>query len=173
MRESSASLVFDSQPHFRYNSTRFQFTNCCLQSRPNWRRYQIFLFKGDVVGLSVVTCYEASTSYAPTHDLTNCHRILYVMAFCCNYVFEQDFEPNCAFGGFLFPFDLRLRIINSAWRNLIIEEDCWFITRSPSGNPLVWNLTELSLRASHSNSICRYGTFVSTVSKSECILCNL
>jgi hypothetical protein len=25
------------------------------------------------------------------------------MALCCDYVFEQDFEPNCLFDGFLLP----------------------------------------------------------------------
>jgi hypothetical protein len=30
-----------------------------------------------------------------------------------------------------------------------------------------------SLRASHSKVICRYGTFLPTMSKSECIHCNL
>jgi hypothetical protein len=36
---------------------------------PNWCRYRIFLFQGDVVGLSLATCYEASKSYAPTCNL--------------------------------------------------------------------------------------------------------
>jgi hypothetical protein len=62
-------LVFDSQPNFRSNNTKFQFTDYCLQSRPKWHHYQILLFWGDVVGLSVATHYGASKCYAPTHNL--------------------------------------------------------------------------------------------------------
>jgi hypothetical protein len=40
-----------------------------LQSRPNQRRYQIFLFGGDVDGISIVASYGASKSYSPTHNL--------------------------------------------------------------------------------------------------------
>jgi hypothetical protein len=71
------------------------------------------------------------------------------------------------------PFDRRMWIVNSTCWNLIIEEDCWFITQNPSRNSLVWNLAGLSLRVSHSKVVGRCGTFVSTLSKSECIHCNL
>jgi hypothetical protein len=59
------------------------------------------LFGGDVVGLSVVIHYETSKIYAPTHNLATYHRILFVMAFCCDYVLEQHFEPNYLYGRFL------------------------------------------------------------------------
>jgi hypothetical protein len=67
--ESSTFLVFNSQPNFRSNSTRFQFTDCYSQSRLNRRRYQIFLFGDDVAKLSIATRYGASNSYSPTHNL--------------------------------------------------------------------------------------------------------
>jgi hypothetical protein len=81
MVESSTFLVFYSRLNFRYNSTRFQFTNYCLQSRPNRRHYQILLFGGDVDGLSIATRYGASKLYAPTYNLATYHRNLLVMAF--------------------------------------------------------------------------------------------
>jgi hypothetical protein len=91
---SSTFLVFDSQSDFRSSSTRFQFTYYCLQSTPNRCHYQIFLFGGDAAGLSVAICYGASKSYAPTRNLATYHRVLFVMAFCCDYVSEQNFELN-------------------------------------------------------------------------------
>jgi hypothetical protein len=66
---SSTFLAFDSQPNFRSNSTRLWFSDCCLQSRPNRRHCQFFLFGGDTAGLRVAICYEASKCYAPTHNL--------------------------------------------------------------------------------------------------------
>jgi hypothetical protein len=66
---SSTLLVFDSQPNFRSNSNKFQFTECCLQSRLNRCHCQIFLFRGDAAGLSVAIRYRASKHYAPTHNL--------------------------------------------------------------------------------------------------------
>jgi hypothetical protein len=65
---SSTFLVFNSWSNFRKNSTRFQFTDCCSQSRPNRRRYQILLFGGNVVGLSIATRYGTSKCYAPTRN---------------------------------------------------------------------------------------------------------
>jgi hypothetical protein len=40
-----------------------------LQSRPNRRHCQIFLFRGDAAGLSVAIFYGAFKSYAPTRNL--------------------------------------------------------------------------------------------------------
>jgi hypothetical protein len=45
----------------------------------------------------------ASKSYAPTRILAIYHRILFVVPFYCDYIFEQNFEPNCLYGRFLFP----------------------------------------------------------------------
>jgi hypothetical protein len=64
---------------------------------------RFFLFRGDAVGLGVTIRYEASKSYAPTRNLAAYHRILFVMAFCCDYVSEQNFEPNCLYDRFSFP----------------------------------------------------------------------
>jgi hypothetical protein len=69
MRMSSIFLVFDSQPNFGSNSTRFQFTDCYSQSRPNLCRYRIFLFEGDAARLSIAPHYGASKSYSPTRNL--------------------------------------------------------------------------------------------------------
>jgi hypothetical protein len=52
--------------------------------------------------LSIVIPYGTSKSYAPTHNLVTYYRILFVMAFCCDYISEQNFEPNCIYGRFLF-----------------------------------------------------------------------
>jgi hypothetical protein len=41
--------------------------------------------------LSAETHDGAFKSYAPTHNLATYHRILFAMAFCCDYVFEQKF----------------------------------------------------------------------------------
>jgi hypothetical protein len=62
-------LVFDFESDFRLSSTRFQFTDCCSQSRPNQRRYQIFLFRGNAAGLSIATHYAAFKIYSPTRNL--------------------------------------------------------------------------------------------------------
>jgi hypothetical protein len=64
-----------------------------------------FLFGSDVVGLSVATCYGASKSYAPTHTLITTIESPFVMVPGWDYAFEQDFEPNCHFGGFLLPLN--------------------------------------------------------------------
>jgi hypothetical protein len=62
-------FVLDFQSDFRRNSKRFEFTNCCSESRPIWRRYWIFWFGGDVARLSVAIHYGASKSDAPTCNL--------------------------------------------------------------------------------------------------------
>jgi hypothetical protein len=61
---------------------------------------EFFLFGGDTIGLSVETCYRASKSDAPTRNLATYHQILFVMAFCCDYVYEPDLEPNCHLADF-------------------------------------------------------------------------
>jgi hypothetical protein len=114
MRMSSTFLVFDSQPNFRSNTNRFQFTDCCLQSRLNRRRCQIFLFGGDAAGLSIAIRYGASKSYAPTCNLATYYQILFVMASCCDYASKQEFEPNRIYGIFLFP----LNVENFSLKNL-------------------------------------------------------
>jgi hypothetical protein len=53
--------------------------------------------------LSIDIHYGASKSYAPAHNLATYHRILFVMASCCDYASEQEFEPNRLYGRFLFP----------------------------------------------------------------------
>jgi hypothetical protein len=100
--ESSTFLVFDSQPNFRLNSTRFQFTDCCSQSRSNRHRYQILLFGGDVDGLSIVTHYGHSKAMQlliilqPTNEFS-LRWLLVVITFP-----SKNFEPNHLYGRFLF-----------------------------------------------------------------------
>jgi hypothetical protein len=60
-----------------------------------------FMFGGNAAGLSVAIHSRASRIYAPTCNLATYHQILFVMAFCCDYVSEQNFEPNCLYGRFL------------------------------------------------------------------------
>jgi hypothetical protein len=102
---SSTFLVLDSQSNFRRNNNKFQFTDCCLQSRPNQRRCQFFMFGGDAAGLNVAIHYGASISYAPTRNLATYHRVLFVIAFCCDYVSEKKFEPNRLYGRNSFSFE--------------------------------------------------------------------
>jgi hypothetical protein len=64
---------------------------------------RFFLLGADAVALSIAIRYGASKRYAPTHNLATYHRILFVMALCCDYVSEQNFEPNCLYSRFLFP----------------------------------------------------------------------
>jgi hypothetical protein len=64
------------------------------------------LFGGDADGLSIAICYGASKSYAPTHNIATYHQILLVMALCCDYVSEQNFEPSCIYGRFLFSLNV-------------------------------------------------------------------
>jgi hypothetical protein len=47
------------------------------------------LFGGDAVGLSIAIRHGASKSFAATRNLATDHRILSVMAFCCDYIFEK------------------------------------------------------------------------------------
>jgi hypothetical protein len=65
------------------------------------------------------------------------------------------------------PFDLPMRIVNSTWCNLIIEEDCWFIIWNPSSSPLVRDFAPSSLQASLSNVVCQYSTLLPTLSQGE------
>jgi hypothetical protein len=71
------------------------------------------MFGGNVAGLSVVIHNEASKSYAPTHNLITYHRILFVMAFWCEYSSEQVLEPNCLYGRFLFPSNVKSFSLNN------------------------------------------------------------
>jgi hypothetical protein len=101
---SSTFFLFDSQSDFRLNSTRFYFTDCCSQSRLNQRRYQIFLFGGDVDGISIATHYGASESYSPTRNL-----ITTIESSCDSSLsglcFRARFEPSGRFAGFLHPLN--------------------------------------------------------------------
>jgi hypothetical protein len=49
----------------------------------------------------------------------------------CDYVYEQDFWTKLPFWWFSPPFEPHIRIINSAWCNLIIEKDCYDIALKP------------------------------------------
>jgi hypothetical protein len=76
--ESSTFLVFNSQPNFRENSTRFY--------------HQILLFGGDIVGLSIATRYGASKSYAPTRNL--CDDFLLGLRFRANFLNQIAFMAD-------------------------------------------------------------------------------
>jgi hypothetical protein len=69
------------------------------------------------------------------------------------------------FGGFFLPW-------NPEWE-MSTSLDETSSLRKIVGDPLVQNLADLSLQASHSKVICRYGTFLPTLSKSEWIHHNL
>jgi hypothetical protein len=53
------------------------------------------------------------------------------MTLCRDYIFEQEFRTKLPFWWISLPFESRMRIVNSAWCNLIVEEDCYFIALKP------------------------------------------
>jgi hypothetical protein len=63
------------------------------------------------------------------------------------------------------PFERSMRIVDSAWCNLIVEEGCCFIAPKPNRSSS-WS-KHYQLRASLSNVVCRYSMFSSTLSQSE------
>jgi hypothetical protein len=65
------------------------------------------LFGGDVVELSVATHYDISKSYAPTCNLIAYHRILFVVAFCCDYVSEQKNLNQITFMTYFFSLNVK------------------------------------------------------------------
>jgi hypothetical protein len=98
-----------------------------MQWRLNWRHYQFFLFGGDAAGLSVAIRYGASKSDAPTYNLvttieSSCD------GFLSGFHFQAGFWTKLSFWRISPPFEPRLRIVNSAWHNLIVVEDCCFIS---------------------------------------------
>jgi hypothetical protein len=84
------------------------------------------LFGGDVAGLSVAIRYRASKSNAPT-----CNLVTTIEFSCDGFLsglrFRAGFWTKLSFWRISPPFEPRLRIVNSAWHNLIVEEDCCFI----------------------------------------------
>jgi hypothetical protein len=111
------------------------------------------LFGGDVVGLSVAIRYRASKSDAPIHNL-----VTTIESSCDGFMsglhFRVGFWTKLSFWWISPPFEPRMRI-NSAWCNLIIEEDCCFIApKNLSGRPLFQNLANLSFRVSLFNVGC-------------------
>jgi hypothetical protein len=89
-----------------------------------------FMFRGNAAGLKVAICYGSSKSYASTHNIANNHRILFVIVPGCGYASEQDLN-QIAFLADFSSICTCMRIVNSAWRNLIIEEDWCFIALKP------------------------------------------
>jgi hypothetical protein len=65
----------------------------------------VFLFEGDAAGLSVAIRYGDSKGYAPTHNLTTYHRVVFAMVFCYDYDSEQNFEPSCPYSRNSSSFD--------------------------------------------------------------------
>jgi hypothetical protein len=154
MRMFSTFLLFDSQSDFRWNSNRFQFMDCYTQSRPNRRRYPIFLFGGDAARLSIATRYGASKIYSPTPNL-----ITTIESSCDSSLsglrFRARFEPSDRFGGFLLP-------LNPVWESstCLMQPHHWgrllfHYRKNQSDYPLVRNLAASSFRASLSKVVCR------------------
>jgi hypothetical protein len=81
---------------------------------------EFFLFRGDVVGLSIATRYGVFKCYAPTRNLITIIEFSFVMALYRDYVFEQDFEPNCCFGGFIL-----LLTLDEKRQLHLMKPHCW------------------------------------------------
>jgi hypothetical protein len=135
------------------------------------------MFEGVVFGLSIATHYGTSRTNAPNHKLSTYPRNLFMMVPWWDYTSKQDLEPNCPFRWISSPFELRMRIVNSAWQKTSsLGGGGGFVDslpQNPLGSPLDGNLANFLLRASHSKVIYWYGTFLPTLSKSERIHCNL
>jgi hypothetical protein len=153
MSMSSTILVFDSQSDFISNSIRFQFTDCCSQSRPNQHRYQIFLFGGDAAGLSIATSYGASKSYSPTRNLittfeSSCDGSLLGLRF------RARFEPSGRFSGFLLPLE-------PVW------ESSTPLDTTSSLRKIVVSLPQKPIRLSSCSKPCRF--IISSESFQDCL----
>jgi hypothetical protein len=150
---SSTFFVLDSQSDFRWNNTRFEFSDYCTQSMPKWCHYQILLFGGDVVELSVATRYGASKYYLPTRNI-----VTIIESFCDGSMlglrFRARFWTKWPFWRISSPFEPHMRIVNSALCNLIVGKDCCFLPQNLSGCPLVQKLTASSFRTSLSKVVC-------------------
>jgi hypothetical protein len=95
--------------------------------------------------------------------------VTYLWWFCL-----QDIEPYGLFGGFLVtsnsnwesspPFDKTSSL--GEFLSVIYPQNL-------SCRPLIWNLADLSPRASLSKVVWRYSTFMPTLSQGEWIHCNL
>jgi hypothetical protein len=155
MRMPSTFLVFDSQPNFKSDSTRLRFSDCYMQSRLNWRHYQFFLFGGDAAELSVVIRYGASKRYASTRNLittieSSCDGSLSGLL-CWARILNQ-IAILTDFSSLWTPLENRQLCLMQPhhWGRLLFH-----FPKNLSGRPLVWNLTNLSFRASLSKVGCR------------------
>jgi hypothetical protein len=113
-----------------------------------------FLFGAAVVGLSVATHYSASGINAPIHNLTT---FLWWFLFG-DYISEQDLESSCLFGGLL-PSNPEWELSTLLDETSSLRKIVGLLPRNLLDHPLVWNLANLSLRASHSKAICWYSAF--------------
>jgi hypothetical protein len=87
---------------------------------------RFFLFRGDVVLLSIATHYGACKRYSPTHNLvTTIESSLWW--FIDGIMLPSKIWIKLPFWWIPPPFEPRMRIVNFTWRNLIVEEDCCFV----------------------------------------------
>jgi hypothetical protein len=143
MRKSRTTLVFESRSDFRWNNIRFEFSDCCLQSRLNWRRYWKFLLGAAVIGLSVAI-----------HNLTTYPRNLFVMVpslvvtFLSKTLSQVDFLTESLHPQISYENHHVCSTKPHLWRNLVGSSpwnlSCW---------ALIWNLVDLSPRASLSKVV--------------------
>jgi hypothetical protein len=91
---------------------------------------RFFMFGGYAAGLSIAICYRASKIYALTHNL-----VTIIKSFCDGSLselrFRTRFRTKWPFWQFSSPFELRMRIVNSTWHNLMVVEDYRIITLKP------------------------------------------
>jgi hypothetical protein len=118
----------------------------------------------------LLTSYGASKIIAPIRNLTIYPRILFVMVSCLVITFlsktlsEVDFLTESLLPRILYESRHLCSTKPHLWRNLVGS-----LPWNLSCRPLVWNLADLSRRASLCRVVCRYSTFLSTLSQSEYI----
>jgi hypothetical protein len=66
---------------------------------------------------------------------------------CWDYASEHDFEPNCLFGGFLFPSTSDLESSTSFDETASLRKIVGSLPKNLSRHSLVQNLADLSLLA--------------------------
>jgi hypothetical protein len=152
---SSTFLLFNCQLDFRRNSTRIEFIDYCLQSRPKWRCYWNFLFGGDVAGLSIAICYGASKCYEPTHNLVitiESHLWWLFVRITLPSKLSNQIAVLVDFSSLLNPVRESSTPLDatSSLRKIVFS-----LPQNLSGRPLVRNLANLLFQVSLSKVGCR------------------
>jgi hypothetical protein len=128
----------------------------------------------NTVSATLSSCkYSASKINAPIPNLTTYHRVLLVTVPSCDYASEQDLEPSGLFCGFLLLLNSDRELSPPFNKTSFLEKFGGFVTSKPSCHPRVWNLADLSPRASLSKVVAGIAPFLPSLRQIEYIQCNL